>query len=315
MDFKEIFQKSIKANKMVNIEFDSQILIPNVYRYECENTLSAERIEYYLHLLAGGSINTTLPFSFTFSQMDCCMLLYTEQGGGRLTGRGNSIAMTDGNLALVSCKIPFSLQSLVLPWNFKLFFIHGRDLELFSPFLDLVPSSVFTVADYSPILHEISNLLSLPVHSNVSELLQMHRALTNILFMLCSSSLKNFSPAYAGIPYYLAEMKEHLDNHYEEPFSLKNYEELLKVNKYRLCREFTRAFGDSPLRYLNKKRLKAAKEMLLTTDLNIQEISSKVGFENVSHFINLFKKNTGITPKIFRQKARQGPAVLHYPSQ
>lgn len=315
MGFKEIFQQSVKANRMVNLELDSQILIPNVYTYQCGPLSTSSNIHNYFHLLAGGSIRTDLPFSFSFTPLNTCLLLYTEQGGGRLSFKGNSIAMTESNLLFFDCNTPFSLNSLVHPWNFKLFFFQGRDLELFAPFLKPSKGSLFNVTEHSPMLQDISHLLSIPSKTDMAGLLKMHQTLTNILYTICSPSLDTRDLAASNLPYYLAEMKDYLDHHYEETFSLEHYEERLKVSKYRLCREFSKTFGDAPLRYLNKKRLETAKEMLLTTDLNIYEVSSKVGYDNVNHFINLFKRNTGSTPRAFRQKALQDPAVLRCPVQ
>lgn len=313
MGFKETFRKSAKSNRMINLELDSEILIPNKYAYNSQALPAHLSKHHYFHLLAGGNIRTDLPFSFSFSPIDTYLLLYTEQGGGRLTCQGNSIAMTESSLLIFNCNTPFSLNSLVLPWNFKLFFFQGRDLELFAPFLKA--PSLFTIPEHSPILRDISHLLSIPVHTDISSLLKMHQAFTNIFYTLSLSSMDTSVQANSDIPYYLAEMKDYLDHHYEESFSLEHYEERLNVSKYRLCREFSNTFGDAPLRYLNKIRLEAAKEMLLTTDLNIHEVSSKVGYENVNHFINLFKKSTGSTPRVFRQKALQAPPVLRSPVQ
>lgn len=45
--------------------------------------------------------------------------------------------------------------------------------------------------------------------------------------------------------------------------------------------------------------------MLLTSDLQVQEVSSMSGFENVNHFIHLFTRETGMTPGQFRRAARE----------
>ncbi len=62
-----------------------------------------------------------------------------------------------------------------------------------------------------------------------------------------------------------------------------------------------RHIGYTPNEYLILTRMNRAKEQLRTTDLPISEISYNVGIENVSHFINLFKKNEGTTPGAFRK--------------
>jgi len=46
-------------------------------------------------------------------------------------------------------------------------------------------------------------------------------------------------------------------------------------------------------------RINHAKMLLLTDSLTVNEISLKCGFSNAEHFIRLFKKKTGVTPKAF----------------
>lgn len=46
--------------------------------------------------------------------------------------------------------------------------------------------------------------------------------------------------------------------------------------------------------------MEIAKNLLLSTDKHIHEIASELGYENTNHFINLFKKETGLTPMVYR---------------
>ncbi len=52
----------------------------------------------------------------------------------------------------------------------------------------------------------------------------------------------------------------------------------------------------------NQEKLKYAKYLLLTTDLSVQEISDKLGYNNVQNFIRFFKKQTETTPLNFRKE-------------
>ncbi len=72
------------------------------------------------------------------------------------------------------------------------------------------------------------------------------------------------------------------------------------ISRYRLCREYIAAFSISPLKDFNLVRIEEAKKLLLNTNLQVQEISSRIGYENVNHFIRLFKAETGMTPGAFR---------------
>ncbi|MCK8520484.1 AraC family transcriptional regulator [Aquimarina sp. D1M17] len=62
-------------------------------------------------------------------------------------------------------------------------------------------------------------------------------------------------------------------------------------------RKFKEVFQDSPAHWLREQRLKRAKVLINATDKSIADISYEVGFESPSHFIHIFKKKYGVTPK------------------
>lgn len=314
MDFQKSYYANIKPNRMVNLELTPDFLIPNIYRYSFSDSASKDTFLKFLHLLGGGNIHTDFPVSVSFHPMQCSLILYTLKGGGRITHAGITSSVTEGSLAFINCDNTFSLHSLILPWNFMLFFIDGRDLELYRFVLPDF-GDIFQTGEYSFVKNAFQSLLSISTHTDGSGILFMHKYLSEILCTLCISGKSAKETASENIPGYLVELYDLLEHQYQKSFSLDKCEELFHISKYRLCREFSAAYGIPPLKYLIRKRLDEAKKMLLTTDWTIHEISSKVGYDNVNHFINLFKKDTGLTPGIFRQRALADQYVQRSPSQ
>lgn len=314
MDFQKSYYANVMPNRMVNLELTQDFLIPNVYRYSFSLSDNEDTLLKFLHLLGGGSIHTDFPVSFSFHPMQCCLVLYTLKGGGRITHAANNLSATEGALAFIDCNNTFSLHSLILPWNFMLFFIDGRDIELYRYVLPDF-GGVFQTAEYSFIKNCFRSLLSVPTSADTSDILFMHKYLSEILSTICLSERSEHTAASENIPGYLIELYDLLEHQYAKNFSLDKCEELFHVSKYRLCREFSAAYGMPPLKYLIHRRLEEAKKMLLTTDRTVHEISSKVGYDNVNHFINLFKKNTGLTPGVFRQKALEAQYAQRFPSR
>lgn len=72
------------------------------------------------------------------------------------------------------------------------------------------------------------------------------------------------------------------------------------ITKPYLIRLFRSNFGTPPLQYINKKKIERAQLMLITEDLPSKEIAYKLGFNDASYFIRLFKKTTGQTPQEYR---------------
>ncbi|MCX7787842.1 MAG: AraC family transcriptional regulator [Spirochaetes bacterium] len=66
--------------------------------------------------------------------------------------------------------------------------------------------------------------------------------------------------------------------------------------------------GISLMEYMGRKRLEVAKNLLQTSDLSVREVCDRAGFLNYSYFITYFKKNTGYTPKEYRDRYRREKA-------
>ena len=66
-------------------------------------------------------------------------------------------------------------------------------------------------------------------------------------------------------------------------------------------RRFKQATGDSPLAYLQKLRIAAAKRLLESDHRTIQEISDAVGYQDAAFFRQLFERHTGVSPSAYRQ--------------
>lgn len=97
---------------------------------------------------------------------------------------------------------------------------------------------------------------------------------------------------------------EIMELNFDKPLSIEDYAFLSGRSVSSFRRDFRRKFGTSPKKWLTSKRLEKAKDLLATTDSNINQISLEAGFENVSHFIQLFGKAYNETPKQFLIRKR-----------
>ena len=83
---------------------------------------------------------------------------------------------------------------------------------------------------------------------------------------------------------------------------VKDLAEKLCVSEAHLIKHFKAAYGITPYQFLLRKKLDAAKELLLTTNLTVKEISIRLFFQNEHYFSNIFKEKIGISPTEFRKK-------------
>lgn len=74
-------------------------------------------------------------------------------------------------------------------------------------------------------------------------------------------------------------------------------------------RLFTRAYGETPHRFLSRHRMDAARRLLIEGELSVAEICLAVGYQSVGTFTTVFSRENGRTPAEFRREARRFWAV------
>lgn len=89
---------------------------------------------------------------------------------------------------------------------------------------------------------------------------------------------------------------------FQRSFPLEATARRVGMSLRNFVRRFKQATGDSPLMYLQKLRIAAAKRLLEGDHRTVQEISNAVGYEDVAFFRNLFQRHTGVSPSAYRQR-------------
>ncbi|WP_121812086.1 helix-turn-helix domain-containing protein [Mucilaginibacter kameinonensis] len=92
-----------------------------------------------------------------------------------------------------------------------------------------------------------------------------------------------------------------IEENYMNPLKLVDLAYLSGRSLASFKRDFNTIYKTSPAQFLKEKRLNKAKELLTTTDWPVTEIGLSVGFENVSHFVRVYKEFSGTTPTEFRK--------------
>ena len=97
-------------------------------------------------------------------------------------------------------------------------------------------------------------------------------------------------------------IEEVMQNNFAFKLTMAEYAKLTCKSIPTFKRDFKRIFKDSPAKWVMKRRLNLATELLQNTSLNIGEISFECGFENQTHFSRVFKEKLGVSPLQFRTR-------------
>ncbi len=109
----------------------------------------------------------------------------------------------------------------------------------------------------------------------------------------------------------LRRVHDHIDRHYAEPLTLGELAALVRMSKFHLVRAFRAAYGETPIRYLTRRRIERAQDLLRSANLTVTEVCMLVGFSSVGSFSSKFSELVGESPSAYRNRwaARGGPHV------
>ena len=99
----------------------------------------------------------------------------------------------------------------------------------------------------------------------------------------------------------VGEIMQYLSEHISEKVSLEDIVKEYSINRNLLNQIFIKETSMTCLNYLEKMRMGLAQTMLADTELQIAEISDRVGYPDPNYFIKVFKKHTGVTPSKYRE--------------
>ena len=99
---------------------------------------------------------------------------------------------------------------------------------------------------------------------------------------------------------HLQRAKDLADSRYNEPITVADMAAVACLSQAHFSREFARAFGEPPHRYLLTRRLERAAALLRTTDHSVAEICFMVGLTSVGSFTTSFGRMFGASPTRYR---------------
>ncbi len=114
-------------------------------------------------------------------------------------------------------------------------------------------------------------------------------------FTCFPTTFLKYNDLVIGVIHYIKE-------HFNDDISLSSAATVLHVNKNYLCDLFKQQTGENFSDFLIKVRIEKAKEILKLGNTSVSLVGEMVGYPNSSYFIQLFKKNTGLTPHEFSRR-------------
>lgn len=106
----------------------------------------------------------------------------------------------------------------------------------------------------------------------------------------------------------MLRVRDEIDAHYDSPLDLDVLAALVHMSPDHLIRRFRVVFGETPHRYLQRRRIERAMNLLRGTDQDVTDVCWAVGFTSLGTFSRTFTAIVGEPPSAYRQRGPLPPA-------
>lgn len=266
---------------MENLEFSGNIIYVNHSKYKSDNWHS-------------------IMHSHSFSE-----ILYVVSGSGQFVIQDKKIDIKEDDLIIVNPNIEHTEKSKE---NFPLeYIVIGIDGIKFESNMDGLDFVIHNYAEYKHnVLFYIKALL-IEYISKDQFYDRLSKKLAEILLInIIRYNTENFNITSAQKSSSAKKecilIENYINQHFKEQITLDTLCSLTHLNKFYVAHIFKEYKNQSIMTYLNERRIKEAKMLLETSNLNIGTISSIIGFNSQSYFTQAFKLATGLSPASYRKK-------------
>ena len=101
---------------------------------------------------------------------------------------------------------------------------------------------------------------------------------------------------------HIVQALDYIYNHLHQPIPIGEIAHAISINETYLSKLFKKETGESIASYIRKKRVETAANMLRFSDYSYIDIANYLSFTSHSHFIQVFRAQTGLTPKEYRDR-------------
>jgi AraC-like DNA-binding protein len=105
----------------------------------------------------------------------------------------------------------------------------------------------------------------------------------------------------------LLRARDAMDRAYAEPLDVRTVAAVAHISEAHFSRCFRQVFGETPHRYLQRRRVERSMFLLRETDRSVTDICFDVGFGSLGTFSRTFREIVGESPSVYR--VQHGPMI------
>ena len=103
----------------------------------------------------------------------------------------------------------------------------------------------------------------------------------------------------------IIKVQDFIEKKFDKPIQVSALADRFNMSNRTLIRRFTSATGNTPIEYIQRVRVEAAKRFLEKGKIGVEQICLRSGYEDFNFFRKVFKRYTGLSPQEYRRKYGQ----------
>ena len=234
------------------------------------------------------------------------MLIYCTEGKGWYTIYGKTYTVVENQYIIIPPDVPYSFGADEHdPWTIYFLHFKGKLCKEFVPSYnmpkDILPGEHSRLQDRIRLFEEIYSCFSMGYTKEYMIYSSM------CLYMFLSSFIYLEQFRYYNLPPHNAysfssKVIHYMQENVERNLTLEQLATYFKYSPSHFSMLFQKETRMSPINYFIRLKIQKACQYIVLTNLKLNEISIKLGFEEPAYFSRIFTRVMGVSPSVYRKK-------------
>lgn len=259
-------------------------------------------------------------FSFPWHVHNEFEIIYVEESFGERFVADSIDKFAPGDLTLVGHNVPHCMKSDIIKNKENNCRVKGTIIQFKEDFMSHAISNYADLAHIKKLLEDSHRGVhfSYPQNKEIIDCINkiyesngiMH--LINLLHLL-DIMAQSVNKRFLGSIYFSKSLSINMDSrmikilsyvtdHYKEDISLNEIASFVAMNSSSFCRYFKEQTGKTLIEYVLDLRVGFACKLLIENKMDVFQIGLECGFNTITHFNRVFKRNTGFAPTEYRKQ-------------
>jgi AraC family transcriptional regulator len=148
----------------------------------------------------------------------------------------------------------------------------------------------------------VSEALKDPVHAAETRIERAIEMLHRMVGLSADRSVRGSGYGGGLAPWQIRRLTLFVNDHIAESLVISDLATVVRLSPHHFCRAFRVSLGESPHRYLLRRRVARAEQLMRSTRLPLGQIATACGFADQAHFTRVFSATCGVSPGAWRRR-------------